>query len=105
MLDYSQKAMGMVAGRTRQDFDRDEILILALTRVVEIVGEAAARVSGETQSRYDGIPWAEIVGLRNRLVHGYYAVDLNILWDIVQHDLPGLIPTLQDALKEDAGGT
>ena len=104
MLDYSRKAMAMVAGRTREELDRDEILTLALTRAVEIVGEAAARVSGATQVRYDGIPWTEIVGLRNRLVHGYNSVDLNILWDIVKHDLPELMATLKDAMEEDEGG-
>jgi uncharacterized protein with HEPN domain len=101
MLDYSRKATNMVVGRTREVLDSDEVLSLALTRAVEIVGEAAARVSGDTQRQYKEIPWAEIVGLRNRLVHGYDAVDPNILWDIVQHDLPELISLLQDALAED----
>jgi len=98
MLDYSRKAVAMIEGRTREDLDRDEMLCLALTRVVEVIGEAATRVSQAGQQRHGQIPWPEIIGLRNRLVHGYDSVDLNILWDIVQQDLPPLIEQLQAIL-------
>ncbi len=100
MLDYSRKATGMVEGRTREDLDDDEMRALALTRAVEIIGEAAARVSEESQQSYSHIPWAEIVGLRNRIVHGYDSVDLNILWDIVAYDLPELIAALEEIVGE-----
>ncbi len=99
MLDYSRKAVAMVEGRTREDLDRDEMLCLALTRAAEIIGEAATRVSQAGQQRHAHIPWAQIVGLRNRLVHGYDAVDLDILWDIVQQDLPPLIAALQEIVE------
>ena len=102
MLDYSRKAIAMIRGRERKDLDRDEMLCLALTRLVEIVGEAATRVSPAGQQRHVQIPWAQIVGLRNRLVHGYDAVDLDILWDIVEQDLPALIEALQTILDEEA---
>jgi len=98
MLDYSRKAVAMIEGRTREDLDRDEMLCLALTRVVEVIGEAATRVSQAGQQQHGQIPWPEIIGLRNRLVHGYDSVDLNILWDIVQQDLPPLIEQLQAIL-------
>ncbi len=100
MLDYSRKAVAMIEGRAREDLDRDEMLCLALTRLVEVVGEAATRVSRPGQERHAQIPWVQIVGLRNRLVHGYDAVDLDILWDIVQQDLPPLIADLQDIVGE-----
>jgi len=98
MLDYSRKAVAMIAGRTREDLDRDEMLCLALTRVVEVIGEAATRVSQAGQQQHGQIPWPEIIGLRNRLVHGYDSVDLNILWDMVQQDLSPLIEQLQAIL-------
>ena len=98
MLDYSRKAGAMIEGRTREDLDRDEMLCLALTRVVEVIGEAATRVSQAGQQQHGQIPWPEIIGLRNRLVHGYDAVDVDILWDIVQQDLPPLIEQLQAIL-------
>jgi uncharacterized protein with HEPN domain len=102
MLDYSRKAVAMIEGRARDDLNGDEMLCLALTRLVEIVGEAASRVSRAGQQKYAQIPWIEIVGLRNRLVHGYDAVDLDILWDIVKDDLPELIQELDSILGKEA---
>lgn len=71
---------------------------MALTRLVEIIGEAAARVSTQTREQYPDIPWIEMTGLRNRLIHGYDAVDLDILWDILMEDLPPLIQRLRSIL-------
>ncbi len=76
------------------------MLELALTHLLEIIGEAAARISEETQSRYPQIPWRQIIGLRNRLIHGYDVVDLDILWDIADQDLPSLIAELKAILGE-----
>ncbi len=95
MLDYSRKATVMIQGRTREDLNHDEILSLALTRIVEIIGEAAARVSPVFQQNHTSIPWSQIIGLRNRLVHGYDAVDLDILWNIVLNDLPPLVKQIE----------
>ena len=91
MLDHAVEAVEMTRGRTRADLDTHRQLNLALVRLVEIVGEAAARVSNETRERYLDIPWSEIVSLRNRLIHGYDEVDFEILWEIIQSDLPRLI--------------
>jgi len=101
MLDYSRKAVAMIEGCVREDLDRDEMLCLALTRAVEIIGEAATRVSQAGQQCHGQIPWPEIIGLRNRLVHGYDAVDVDILWNIVQQDLPPLIEQLEAIVQEE----
>jgi uncharacterized protein with HEPN domain len=98
MLDHAAEAFEMATGRRREDLDVDRQFCLAMTRLVEIIGEAAARVSADGQRNWTGIPWAEVVGLRNRLIHGYDAVDLDILWTIVQDDLPGLIVHLRHIL-------
>jgi uncharacterized protein with HEPN domain len=98
MLDHAVEAVEMTRGKTRADLDTDRQLNLALVRLVEIVGEAAARVSGETRERYPDIPWSEIVSLRNRLIHGYDEVDFDILWEIIQSDLPRLIFRLEEIL-------
>jgi uncharacterized protein with HEPN domain len=74
------------------------MLELALTRLLEIIGEAANRVSEDMQQQHPEIPWRQIVGLRHRLIHGYDAVDLDILWDIVRYDLPPLIAALEEIL-------
>jgi len=95
ILEYSEKASKMTTGKQKDDLLNDEMLCLALTRALEIVGEAASRVSVETQQKMPSIPWAQMVGLRNRLIHGYDSVDVNILWDIVQRDLPPLIDQLK----------
>lgn len=100
MSDHAREAVEMAAGRQRVDLDHDRMFQLALVRLVEVVGEAAARVSPEGQRRYASIPWAEVRGLRNRLVHGYDIVDLNILWDIVHDDLPPLIAELERILEQ-----
>ncbi len=95
MLDHAQEAVSMTSGKQRQDLSRDRMLELALVRLIEIIGEAARRVSPQDQSKYSSIPWNEIIGMRNRLVHGYDQVDLNVLWDTIEFDLPPLIAELQ----------
>lgn len=79
MLDHAREAVAMVQGRTRADLDRERQFNLALVRLLEIIGEAASRVPPEQTARYPQIPWQQIVSLRNRLIHGYYEVDLDIL--------------------------
>ena len=100
MLDHAQEAVDLAKGKSRKELDTDRKLELALTRLVEIIGEAAARVSPEGQQRYCQIPWPEIIGLRNRLVHGYDAVDLDILWNIVNGDLPALVTELRQIIDQ-----
>lgn len=87
MLRHAEEVLAHTSGRSRADLDADRLLSLALVRLLEIVGEAAGRVSPPAQQQHAQIPWAQIVGLRNRLIHGYDAVDLDIVWDIVQLDL------------------
>ena len=86
---------------TREKLATDRKLELALTRLVEIIGEAAGRVSAQTREQYPDIPWIEMIGLRNRLIHGYDAVDLDILWDILKEDLPSLIQRLKVLLENE----
>ncbi len=102
MLDYGREALTLTMGKQRADLESDHVLALALTRLLEIVGEAANRVSQETQSKCPQIPWRQIVGLRHRLVHGYDAVDEDILWDIVEQDLPPLIIALERIVGDEA---
>lgn len=91
MLEYAKQACSMAEGRKRSDLDTDLMLRYALTHLVEVIGEAARRVSMPTREKYPDIPWTEIVGMRNRLIHGYDAIDLDLLWDTLALDLPPLI--------------
>ena len=98
MLDYAQNAIGISRGRKRKDLDDDLTFNLALTRLIEVIGEAANRVPEDYQESHPEIPWAQIIGMRNRLIHGYDEVDLDFLWSVVENDLPGLIAQLENLL-------
>ena len=99
MLDNAKEAVDLVRDKTRADLDQNRMLELSLVRLVEIVGEAAARITSDFQDQCPEIPWREVVAMRNRLVHGYDEVDLDILWDTVKDDLPPLIRALEGILK------
>ena len=106
MRDHIAEAIEMTKDQRRSDLNTDRKLNLALVRLVEIVGEAANRVSSEIQAQCSAIPWAQIVGLRNRLIHGYDEVDFDILWQIIKNDLPPLIKQLDgliDKLEKEQG--
>lgn len=98
MLDHAIEAVELCKSRSRGDLDSDRLLNLALVRLIEIVGEAANRVSPVTQASLATVPWREIVGMRNRIVHGYDQVNFDILWAVIQQDLPPLIETLRARL-------
>jgi len=100
MLDYAREAVALVQGRTRLDLDRNRLLELALVRLVEIVGEAARQVSESGRARYPSIPCREVMGMRNRLVHGYDEVDFDVLWDTITADLPPLIAELEKIVPQ-----
>jgi uncharacterized protein with HEPN domain len=98
MRDHAREALDMIEGRTRGNLDTDRMLSLALVRLLEIVDEAATRVPKEARPRYPAIPWRQLTGLRNRLIHGYDSVDLDILWSILTVDLKPLVDELDRAL-------
>ena len=99
MLDYDREAVSMIQGRKREDLDCERMLELSLIRLIELVGEAAARVSSEGREENSTIPWLQVVGMRNRLIHGYDQVDLDILWDTIEVDMPSLIEELERLLE------
>ena len=85
----------------REHLDHDRKLQLSLTRLVEVVGEAATRVSPEVRERHPSIPWRQIVAMRNRLIHGYDVLDFDVLWNTVTLEMPRLIAELEKALGSD----
>lgn len=100
MLDAARKAHALIAGRGREDLDTDEKLSLALQRLIEIIGEAAKNVTAETRSQAADIPWRKSAGMRDRLIHAYFDVNLDILWNTVADELPPVVSALEALLAE-----
>ncbi len=99
MLEASREAVGFAKGKTLGDLHADRGLQLILTRLLEIVGEAANKVPQAQRDAHPGIRWSAAISLRNRLIHGYEDVDLDVVWQTVSEDLPNLIEALENALK------
>lgn len=95
MLEAARGAVALASGLSYAEFARDPRNRLAILKSVEIIGEAASRLSAETKESHPDIPWHEIVGMRNRLVHAYFDVDLRLVWDTIRDDLPVLISQLE----------
>ena len=100
MRNYAEEAVNLLGEASLDDLAEDRVMELALRKLVEIVGEAATRVSEETQQHQSAIPWPQIVGMRNRLVHGYDDISLERLWDTVKDELPPLIEQLNTIIHE-----
>ena len=101
MLDHAQEAVVLLGDMTEQDLSRNRVIQLAVTRLVEIDGEAASRVPDEVCNRYTQIPWRQAVGMRHILAHGYDQLDYEILHDTVRNSLPPLIDQLTVILSTD----
>ncbi len=100
MLEAAEEAVNFVNVRTRAELDNNRMLCLALVKLIETIGEAANSIAVTTRQSYPQIPWIEIIGMRHRLIHGYYEIDLNIVWEVITHDLPPLIIELRKILSE-----
>ena len=95
MLDAAREAVNFVQNKTQKDLFKNRMLALSLIKLVEIIGEAAASVSEETKASLPQIPWQNAIRTRNRLIHGYFDINLAIVWDTVRDNLPPLIAELE----------
>jgi uncharacterized protein with HEPN domain len=98
MAEAAREALGFAKGKKREDLDDNRMLVLALVKDIETIGEAASKVGRETREKLSGIPWADIIVMRHRLIHDYFSVDLDIVWATVRLDLPSLVQELERAL-------
>jgi uncharacterized protein with HEPN domain len=101
MIEAAETARDFVSGRTRADLDTDRMLVFALVRAIEVVGEAAGRVTRATQSAAPDIPWALVASMRNRLIHAYFDIDHNVVWKTATEELPDLLPKLRALVAEE----
>lgn len=95
MLDSAREAVYFTQNKARSSLDTDRKLVLALVKSIEIIGEAAANVTKECRKDFPQIPWLNIIGMRNRLIHAYFDINLDIVWKTVTEDLPPLIIELE----------
>jgi uncharacterized protein with HEPN domain len=97
ILDAIERIQRYVGSSTEREFDANEMLQDAVIRNLEIIGEAATKLSAEFRAANTDIPWAQVAGMRNRLIHGYFAVDLGTVWATIEKDLPVLDAKLRSA--------
>lgn len=95
MIEAADSAMTFALGRTRADLDKDQMLKFALVQAIQVVGEAASKVTSEGRAELPAVPWAIIVVMRNRLVHAYFDINQNVVWTTVQKALPDLLAQLK----------
>jgi uncharacterized protein with HEPN domain len=95
MLAAATEAMSFTKNQTRTSLDENRMLTLSIIKELEIVGEAAAKVTQECRVNCPQIPWANIISMRNRLIHAYFDIDLDIVWQTINEDLPPLIGELE----------
>ena len=98
MLAAAKEVMEFAAGKTRMDLEKDRLHMLAIIKSIEIIGEAASKVTKTFKTENSKIPWNDIINMRNRLIHAYFDVNLDIVWQTVKTDLPDLIKALEEII-------
>ena len=98
--DSTKEALFFVENRTRKDLDNERMLSLALVRLIEIIGEAANNISEDYRAKYSKIPWRQMIGMRNRIIHAYFDVDLDIVWQVITQDLGLLLIEVEKAIQD-----
>ena len=102
MLDAIRDAVRFAMEGQRDALDTNRMLALSLVKCIEIVGEAAGRISDDVRRRHPQIPWRDIIGMRHHLIHAYYDVNLDIVWQTVTEDLPPLVTSLENILASES---
>ena len=91
IVDFAGRAISFTAGITQEEFNHNEVLQYACVHLLEIIGEAANEISDKMRRQYPDIPWLKMINMRNRLIHGYIDIDMDIVWLTIKDDLPPLI--------------
>lgn len=99
MLDAAVEVLSFAEGKSRHDLDEDRMFARAVVQDLEIIGEAANKISSSVQAQYQDVPWPAIVSMRNRLIHAYFDIDLDRVWDTIVDDLPVLVQELKRILQ------
>jgi len=100
IINAITKAEQFIGKMTFEDFEKDEKTIFAVVRALEIIGEATRKLPESLKNKYPKIPWREISGMRNKLIHEYFGVNLRVVWDTVKKDIPTIKPFFQEIIKK-----
>ena len=100
MIDASESLAQFFTGRTHADLDTDRMLLFAAVRAIEVIGEAASKVTSETREAAPNIPWTAIVSMRNRLIHGYFDIDADLVWKTATEEIPELQRALEALVEQ-----
>ncbi len=100
MLNAVVKAQGFVAGISYDDFATDDKTVFAVIRALEVIGEAAKRIPESVRLEFPGLPWRSMSGMRDKLIHEYFGINLRVIWKTVTEEVPALEPELRRVLSE-----
>ena len=103
ILIAARKAAAFTQGKSWEDSKRDDVVQNAVMRLIQIIGEAASKISRETRAAHPDIPWEDIAGMRHRLVHDYFRIDIEKVWETIRDDLPPLIAVVEPLVPPDEG--
>ncbi len=101
MLENAQRAIRFAKGLKYEDFAKDDKTVYAVIRAVEIIGEAASNIPENVRAKYPDIPWRDIRGMRSKLVHHYFGINMEVVWQTIHEDLPFLVPLLKTVIKQE----
>jgi uncharacterized protein with HEPN domain len=99
----AKMALGFVAGKTFAEFEDDSQCHYAVIRAIEIIGEAAGRVSDDYVAQHPEIPWRQVIGMRNRMIHGYDDIVLSVVWEVLQTHIPDLLRLVEPLVPSESG--
>jgi uncharacterized protein with HEPN domain len=101
MVEASEELQGFIQGRTQLDLESDRMLLFAVIHAIEILGEAASKISAEARVANPQLPWRDIVAMRNRLIHGYFDIDTRIVWKTATEEIPALVPLIRSLAESE----
>ncbi|MDD2922536.1 MAG: DUF86 domain-containing protein [Anaerolineales bacterium] len=101
MLENANRALLFIEDMDYESFSKDEKTVYAVIRAVEIIGEATRNIPEEIRAKYPEIPWRDAADMRNKLVHRYFGINLEVIWQTLNDDLPMLAATLQEIIRRE----